>query len=96
MCVHVPGWYISNMPAARATWFRAHADRIRIIGNLPLGPVGQRNAWVLVYPHDAYLDDAVTKVRFIEPGQLIEVLGHEIGANGIRPIPTKLPYYLFA
>ena len=50
ICVHAPGWFVTNMPSARAAWFRERAPRIRIVSNLPLGPLWRRNLWVVIFP----------------------------------------------
>lgn len=46
---HIPGHYLTNMPAARREWFRRNASRLLIISNLPIGPFGRRCAWLCVF-----------------------------------------------
>jgi hypothetical protein len=52
VCVHVPGWYLTNMPEPRLAWFRDRASHVQVVSNLPTGPVGRRNAWVIIYADD--------------------------------------------
>jgi hypothetical protein len=51
--VHVPGHYLVNMPTARRAWFKRHAANCCVFGNLPVGPMGRRCAWVCLFKSPA-------------------------------------------
>ena len=51
--VHVPGHYLVNMPPARRAWFKRHAADCCVFGNLPVGPMGRRCAWVCLFKSPA-------------------------------------------
>ena len=53
-CIHVPGDYLSNAHPARNQYFMALRTqrRLRIITNLPKGPVGRSNQWLIIFQKD--------------------------------------------
>ena len=69
--IHVPGHYLSNMPAARRNWFRSTAPRVRIIADMPVGLIGRRCAWVCIFKTEAIIK------------HMFHVLPHEATINFI-------------
>jgi hypothetical protein len=65
---HVPGHYFTNAPPARRAWFRANADRLAFMSNLPVGPYGRRCAWLCVFASPAIKQQMFRETAGAEAG----------------------------
>lgn len=61
-CVHVPGHYVTDAHPIRAQYLAAlmAADRLHVLWNLPMGPMGRRCGWLIVFATPA-LKRALTR-----------------------------------
>jgi hypothetical protein len=47
--VHVPHYYMGNMPTQRREWFAQLGGLVHVISNLPVGPLGRRCEWLCLF-----------------------------------------------